>query len=245
MADRPTPASRCPSRASTSWPGWSPTKASTPCSSAPPCSPPDVAAGLAARTGGGLNWDLTDLAARRGSSGREAPALQDSVRSRLRLEARRRGSRLVRSGRSSRWSRERRLAELVEPRSRSRSSRRRRDGRPRPRGGGGPVDRGGRRHRRGRSRPRDPPTSSRSSRSSRRPSAARSPPPARSSTPAGTRTRRRSARRARRSRRSSTSPAGSRARSSTRSACSLRDDRRDQQGSQRADLRLLRPRRGW
>ena len=39
----------------------------------------DVAAGLAARVGGGLNWDLTDVEEREGRLVAKRPALQDSV----------------------------------------------------------------------------------------------------------------------------------------------------------------------
>ena len=210
--------------------------------SASPCSPPTSPPALAARLDAGLNWDLVDVRAGRRQLVGARPALGDSVYVDVGLALERRRRALPRRDlRPGRERRRRRRSRTSRPSSRtSRRARRCSSRRTRSRRGASIEDAdiivaGG--------RGLGEPENFAHSRSSRRRSAARSRRRAPSSTPAGTRTRRRSARRARRSRRSSTSPPASPAPSSTRSACRLGHDRRDQQGRQRADLRVRRPRR--
>ena len=221
VADSPELASRCRSRASTCSPGfWRRAGIDTVLFGASVLAS-DVAAGLAARAGGGLNWDLTEL---RLDGGRPRSASGRRSRTRSLVDCGWKTTPrigLVRSGTfeampaggggslrvvdvpvaledfSTR-------ATMVDRETGSeRRARDRRGGRSSSRAGAG----SGR------------PTTSRSSRVSPRRSAAPSRRPGRSWTPAGTRTRPRSARRARRSRRSSTSRAASPAPSSTRSGC--------------------------
>jgi electron transfer flavoprotein alpha subunit len=166
----------------------------------------DVAAGLSARLGAGLNWDLTDLVQENGSLIGKRPALGDSVyvdvgwSSEPRLALIRAGTFDVTETHSVGEAQVEDFdfdfedfslgATMVEQAHASRA-----------------VAGSARR------------TTSSSSRSSLRHLAEPSPPPARSSTQGGTPTRRRWDRPGRPSRPSSMSPAGSRARSSTRSGC--------------------------
>ena len=210
---------RCRSRASTRSQPSSARAVPTTCSSRASVLAADVAAGLAARLDGGLNWDLTDLALEDGELVGDAPRARRHGARRLRLDehaaARARPLRHVRPGRDGRHApRSRTSPATFEDFSTLADARRA----PRRRSRAGPsieeadvIVAGG--------RGLGAPEGFSTARSSRPRSAARSPPPARSSTQAGTRTRRRSARPARRSRRSSTSRSASPARSSTRSAC--------------------------
>ena len=195
----------------------------------------DIASGLAARPG--LNWQLTDLRAPTG-------ARRQAVRAR-RLGRRRRwldvDSRigLFRAGAFDPTEQaaagvetfevelqEHSLAaEMVERAHAEESA----------------VDRGCQRDRR-RPRPRRA-GEVRARRGAREGARRRRPRRAPWSTPAGIPTRPRSARRASRSRRRSTSPAASRGDPAQGRDAELEDDRRDQQGSQRPDLRVRRPRR--
>ena len=205
----------------------------------------DVAAGLAARLDAGLNWDLVDLVEQDGGLVGKRPALAGLGLRRRRLERRRRGSRSSAPARSTRaetggeaqvddvqveledFSTQATMVEQAHAESEgpsiedARGDRRRR---PRARRAGELQARGGARagaRRRGR----------RDARGRRRGLV--------SVRGAGR------ADRARPSRRSSTSPSASRARSSTRSGMQgSGDDRRDQQGRQRADLRVRGSRRG-
>ena len=203
----------------------------------------DVAAGLAARLEAGLNWDLTDLVARGRRARRQAAGARGHGPGRRRLDghAAARDGALGRArsrgvGRHGRGRDSSSRRSPTSPRSRRSSSRRRRSRaapRSRTRTSSSPEAAGSARPRR-----------SRCSRSSRRRSAARSARRARSSTPGwypyatqvgqtGKRVAPEALRRLRDLRRD---PAQGR-------HAGLRDDRRDQQGPERADLRLLRLRR--
>ena len=205
----------------------------------------DVAAGLAARLDAGLNWDLVDIAREDGELVGKRPALQDSVYVDVgwtsEPRARALPLRLVRPARRAAASAEvedvaGRAAGLLDRGARWSSRRTRRATGPSIEdadvivaGGRGLGGAGELRARRGARE------GARRRRRARR---------ARSSTRAGTRTRRRSARPARPSRRSSTSPCGiSGAIQHKVGMQGSGVDRRDQQGPERADLRVLRPRR--
>ena len=135
------------------WPSSSASRESTPSSSPRPCSRPTSPAGLAARLDAGLNWDLVDIAEEGGESRRQAARARGHGLRRRRLDeraaARALPARHVRPGRVRRRGAGRGArAELRGLLDRSD------DDRAGARRGRGPVDRGRRRDRRGRPRPR-------------------------------------------------------------------------------------------